>query len=106
VPDCRNWAWWDADLLREVVGSGARQQVTDQGNSDSQTPKNLNVRQRASRSLNVSKWKTETLTSDIKGELQLIADLYGDWREELITVLPGEIRIYQTNIPLLIVVYR
>ena len=99
VPDCRNWAWWDADLLREVVGSGARQQVTDQGNSDPQTLKNIHVRQRASRSLNVTKWKAETLTSDIKGELQLIADLYGDWREELITVLPGEIRIYQTNIP-------
>ena len=29
----------------------------------------------------------------------MIADLYGDWREEIITALPGEIRIYTTNLP-------
>lgn len=28
-----------------------------------------------------------------------IADLFGDWREEIITVLPGEMRIYTTTIP-------
>ncbi|MBQ4622734.1 MAG: silent information regulator protein Sir2, partial [Bacteroidaceae bacterium] len=35
----------------------------------------------------------------IEGSLQLIADLYGDWREELVTSLPGELRIYTTSIP-------
>ena len=29
----------------------------------------------------------------------MIADLYGDWREEIVTVLKGEIRIYTTNHP-------
>ena len=29
----------------------------------------------------------------------MIGDLYGDWREEIVTSLPGEIRIYSTNIP-------
>lgn len=28
-----------------------------------------------------------------------MADILGDWREELITVLPGELRIYTTTIP-------
>ena len=28
-----------------------------------------------------------------------IGDLLGDWREELVTSLPGELRIYTTTIP-------
>ena len=47
----------------------------------------------------VWKWKGETLTPDIEGDIIMIADMDGDWREELITALPGEIRIYRTNIP-------
>ena len=100
VPDCRNWAWWDADLLRETIGFGFRQQVFDQGSSDSIALNNNNrFRQRGNWSMKISKWKGEALTSDIKGEIQMIADLNGDWREELVTTLPGEIRIYHTNIP-------
>lgn len=100
VPDCRNWAWWDADLLREVIGSGERRVVTDQGASEGVAePVQNTARQRGNRTVKVSKWKGETLVSDIKGEIQMIADLNGDWREEIITILPGEIRIYQTNIP-------
>lgn len=45
------------------------------------------------------KWKGETLTHDIEGSILMIGDLYGDWREEIVTSLPGEIRIYSTNIP-------
>lgn len=100
VPDCRNWAWWDADLLRETIGSGERVPVIDEGVVVRPNEGTQNVsRQRGNRNFNVSKWKGETLTSDMKGEIQMIADLNGDWREEIITVLPGEIRIYQTNIP-------
>lgn len=29
----------------------------------------------------------------------MIADLMGDWREEVVTSLPGELRIYHTPIP-------
>ena len=99
VPDCRNWAWWDADLLRETIGSGERRAVTDQGSPEQPTNAQNNMRQRGNRSLKVSKWGAEALTADIKGDVQMIADLNGDWREEIITVLPGEIRIYKTNIP-------
>ena len=34
-----------------------------------------------------------------EGSIRLIADLYGDWREEVITSVNGEIRIYTTTIP-------
>jgi rhamnogalacturonan endolyase len=100
VPDCRNWAWWDGDLLREIVGAEIRRPVSDEGvNQDVAIDSKNNRRGRGDWSLKVSKWKAETLTPEIKGDIQMIADLNGDWREEIITVMPGEIRIYQTNIP-------
>lgn len=99
VPDCRNWVWWDGDLLREIIGAEIRLPVTDEGviqeNSDIQR---VNQRRRGDWGMSVSKWNTETLTKGIKGNIVMIADIMGDWREEIITVLPGEIRIYQTNI--------
>jgi hypothetical protein len=39
------------------------------------------------------------VASGIEGDIMMIADIYGDWREELITVLPGELRIYSTTLP-------
>jgi len=35
----------------------------------------------------------------LAGRLVAIADVLGDWREELITSSPGELRIYTTTIP-------
>jgi rhamnogalacturonan endolyase len=35
----------------------------------------------------------------IAGSLVAIADVIGDWREEIITSAPGELRIYTTTIP-------
>jgi len=35
----------------------------------------------------------------IKGTVVMAADLFGDWREEVVTSLPGELRIYSTTIP-------
>ena len=85
VPSCRNWAWWDGDLLRETFkGDDNRWGASSSSNG---------------RSLSIVKWKGETLTQDIEGDILMIADLYGDWREEIITALPGEIRIYTTNLP-------
>ena len=34
----------------------------------------------------------------IEGKILIVADILGDWREEIITSLPGELRIYSTNI--------
>ena len=33
------------------------------------------------------------------GSIILTGDFFGDWREELVTSLPGEVRIYSTTIP-------
>lgn len=35
---------------------------------------------------------------NIEGKILIVADIIGDWREEVITSLPGELRIYSTNI--------
>ncbi len=61
--------WWDADELKEV---------------------NIND--------NLFKFKGDTLLK-IEGKVMMIADLLGDWREEIVTSLPGEMRIYSTSIP-------
>ncbi|MBN1339426.1 MAG: hypothetical protein JXA03_08885 [Bacteroidales bacterium] len=34
----------------------------------------------------------------IEGKVLIVADIIGDWREEIVTTLPGELRIYSTNI--------
>lgn len=85
VPPCRNWAWWDADLLRETF-KGDDNRWGASSSSDG-------------RKQSIIKWKGETLTEGIEGDILMIADMIGDWREEIITALPGELRIYQTNIP-------
>jgi hypothetical protein len=47
----------------------------------------------------IVKYKDPTLTTGIEGRVIMMADILGDWREELVTVLPGELRIYTTTIP-------
>ncbi len=47
---------------------------------------------------NIFKYRGDTLVQ-IEGKVIAVADISGDWREEIITSLPGEIRIYSTNIP-------
>lgn len=61
--------WWDSDELKEV---------------------NINNL--------LLKYKGDTLLK-IEGKVVMVADIIGDWREEIITSLPGELRIYSTNIP-------
>ena len=61
--------WWDADQQKEIVNKGR-----------------------------IFNYGGETVT-EIEGRILGIADCMGDWREEIITSLPGEIRIYSTTIP-------
>ncbi len=44
------------------------------------------------------KWPREKI-GQIQGRIVAIADCFGDWREEVVTALPGEIRVYITSIP-------
>ena len=61
--------WWDADDLKEL---------------------NINNL--------LLKYKGDTLMK-IEGKVVMVGDLIGDWREEIVTSLPGELRVYSTNLP-------
>ena len=59
--------WWDADDQKEICYQG-----------------------------NIIEYDgTEVMK--IEGKLLIVADIIGDWREEIVTSLPGELRIYSTN---------
>ena len=61
--------WWDGDPQKEVVVSGA-----------------------------IRDWGGEGI-QPIKGRVIAVVDCLGDYREEVITSLKGELRIYSTRIP-------
>jgi rhamnogalacturonan endolyase len=67
--ECRYGHLVDADLLREICSRGR-----------------------------IYKWKGDVL-SDIQGGVQQIADVLGDWREEIVVYTGGELRIYTTVVP-------
>lgn len=45
------------------------------------------------------RYPDETISDDIEGDQVAWLDLFGDWREEIITTVPGELRIYTTPVP-------
>jgi len=61
--------WWDADPQKEVIVSGA-----------------------------IRDWGGEAI-QPIEGEVVAVVDCLGDYREEVITSLQGELRIYTSGIP-------
>jgi len=61
---------WDADALREIV-AGRR----------------------------ILKYNGQVVFDGLEGHQAVWADVIGDWREEIITSVPGELRIYTTTIP-------
>ena len=69
LPPQNDLVWWDADPLRELLTRGA-----------------------------ISKWKGAAL-GRVEGSVQHVADIFGDWREEIVTAVAGELRIYTTTIP-------
>lgn len=62
--------YWDADPQREIILSNK-----------------------------ITKYMKGVLPHRIAGSVVAIVDLIGDWREEIITALPGELRVYVTTIP-------
>lgn len=74
VPPRGDWLWWDAGKVRQYI-SGSREGIS------------------------VMKYKQGEVQSGFQGRVIMTADLFGDWREEIITALPGELRIYSTTIP-------
>lgn len=76
VPGCTDWIWWDADKLRELpVYGGERGKFS------------------------LGKYKGATVQDGFEGSIVMIADLFGDWREEIVTSQDGELRVYTTTIP-------
>jgi hypothetical protein len=63
-------AYWDADAQREMLVKGK-----------------------------LSKFRGGELSPKIEGDVIAVADILGDWREEIITSQAGELRIYTTTIP-------
>ena len=75
IPPMNDWLWWDAGKLRQYIS------------------------QRRGSATAVMKYGHGEVQSGFKGQVIMTADLTGDWREEIITALPGELRIYSTAIP-------
>ncbi len=63
--------YWDADLQREILYQGR----------------------------NIRDLYSVLVQQEIEGTVVMVADVLGDWREELIVSTPGELRIYTTAIP-------
>ncbi len=68
-PPQNELVWWDADPLRELHSRGR-----------------------------VTKWQGAALAST-EGSVQHVADILGDWREEIVTFRDGALRIYATPVP-------
>ncbi|PRD54237.1 silent information regulator protein Sir2 [Sphingobacterium gobiense] len=85
VPPCRNWIWWDAGNVRQLFfGDDNRWGAESTSGGRNQS---------------IGYWKGDKIASGIYGDIIMIADLFGDWREEVVTALPGELRMYHTDIP-------
>ncbi len=62
--------YWDADVQRELLVGGR-----------------------------IRKYQGPELPPKVEGHIVAVADVLGDWREEIITSVSGELRIYTTTIP-------
>jgi len=62
--------YWDADLQRELI-----------------------------RGKSLVKFRGGSYPNVLEGSVVGFADVFGDWREELIVSVPGELRVYSTTIP-------
>jgi rhamnogalacturonan endolyase len=70
VPGSTAVVYWDADVQRELLSGGQAR-----------------------------KFRGGAYPPNLTGSVIAVADIMGDWREEIITSLPGELRIYVSTIP-------
>ena len=125
VPSTSELVWWDADLLREQLGSGgfggggrgrgapgtagaspaptAASPVTKSGEAPASPPPGRGgFGPGGGGARSIGKWRDgalQPITPGIQGQVQQVADILGDWREEIVTFTNGELRIYSTTIP-------
>ncbi len=119
-PTTSELVWWDADLLREQLGGGGfgggrggrgpgttaevspSSTSSPAATSGSALTTTTSGPPPAGVSRFIGKWQNGALqpvTSGIQGQVFQIADILGDWREEVVTYTNGELRIYSTVIP-------
>lgn len=101
-PGFGDWVYWDADLLKEaIVGSNPPRLPRPAANTQGQNqPQQMAAPAQPSvRKSSILKYKGGIVARNIEGSLVMPVDIEGDWREELIASLPGELRIYTTTIP-------
>lgn len=82
-----NAVYWD-DTPQKAIITGTRT-----GYIDRPEPQNKYSDYR------VRKYNGPVISSEIEGRVLAVADIFGDWREEIITATEGELRIYFTTIP-------
>jgi len=129
IPSTKPWLFWDADLLRETIGRGGFNrndpnfarffagrpgQGFGRGPGDPNRPRGMRPQRprmdpndpntaRFMRAMNqpanIVKYGGKVVATGIEGRVLATVDILGDWREEIITALPGELRIYTTTIP-------
>lgn len=104
VPGDRSWFWWDSGLLRATSGTFPTVPPPPapvvSGENQTVAPTSGRGGGFGSRAFDINLYKGKVLDGGpIQGSVVMVADIKGDWREEIITSVPGEIRIYSTPIP-------
>ncbi|MFW5867470.1 MAG: hypothetical protein ACOCX2_06610 [Armatimonadota bacterium] len=87
----KKWLWSAQGDLIEMADLGGLSPRTIYWDAD--------LQQELLRGSRVMDYAGEAHTSAIEGSAVGFADVLGDWREEIITSVPGELRIYTTTIP-------
>lgn len=103
VPPTTELVWWDADLLREQVSPGGFGGFgRGRGGAPAAGAPKVEPITPPSPGRSIGKWKNGALapiTTGLQGQIHQVADILGDWREEIVTFTNGELRIYTTTIP-------
>lgn len=91
--------YWDAGLIKAYIPGRIRTpRPQNQPTAQQQTTQQRRSRLNRDRASQIVQYKGEQL-GEIRGRVIAIADCFGDWREEIISSVEGEIRIYTTTIP-------
>jgi hypothetical protein len=102
-PGMECYARADRGDMHPFLFSAKGERISDSFSMDNVVPlywDNDEYKELMDRKGNVYKYGGDTLSRNIVWEgWEYICDLFGDWREENVTLLKGEIRIYSTTVP-------
>lgn len=93
--------YWDSGLIKAYMPGRIRRpraQNPDSTQLAAQAQRRRQPRRNIDRTSQIIQYKGEQL-GEIQGRVIAIADCFGDWREEIISSVEGELRIYTTTIP-------